>query len=90
MEIIRQLRNEIAEHEAGGRKVVQEQHGWFPRVSGFAIENLEAVDRQGLEGDYPGRYPESHHPERKTRTESSSWVSQPGSTVVRPPGLSPG
>ena len=51
VEIIRELRNQIAEHVARRGKAVQEQDDGFLCMAGLAIENFEAVHERGFEGD---------------------------------------
>ena len=41
---VRELRDEIAEHMAGGRKAVQQEDRWRVLRPGLAVENADAVD----------------------------------------------
>jgi hypothetical protein len=50
-ELLREERNEVAKHVAGGRKSVQEEDGRRVPLSGFAVEDIEAVNIQLVETD---------------------------------------
>ena len=47
MVAVGELRDQIAEHMGRGREAVQEQHDRGAGWAGFAIEDLDAVDRFG-------------------------------------------
>ena len=47
MVAIRERRDQIAEHVRRGRKAVQQQHGRRVGGSGFAVEDIDAVDLDG-------------------------------------------
>jgi hypothetical protein len=44
MELVSELRDQIAEHMRGRRKAVQQNNRWSSGGTGFAVENLVAVD----------------------------------------------
>src|SRR5882724_253505 len=44
MKLVRELRDEIAEHVAGGRKAVQQKDRWGVFWPGLAVENADAID----------------------------------------------
>jgi hypothetical protein len=49
-----EIGDQLAEHVRGGGEAVQQQHGRRVRRAGLAIEDVEAVDRDGLVGDLVG------------------------------------
>ena len=47
MKVLRQLGDQVAEHVRGGREAVQQDDLRRIGVTGFAVEDVEAVDRKG-------------------------------------------
>ena len=51
MKPVRELRDEIAEHVAGGREAVQQEDRWRLLRPGLAVENADAANIQLLVRD---------------------------------------
>ena len=57
MIVLGEFGDQVAEHVARAREAVQQQHGRAARIAGFAVEQLEAIDIDGVETNGHGKAP---------------------------------